>query len=128
MEKQSNFQKEKTLHSLYKKKWRMVNVGKKLRVGIVGFGYMGKMHAMCYDNIKYYYNSDFEVELYGVVSSKKPEELPVKFEKYFQSVDEMLEDELVDIVDICAPNYMHEEVLTKAISKGKYIYCRWIRT
>ena len=73
MEKQSNFQKEKTLYSLYKKKWRMVNVGKKLRVGIVGFGYMGKMHAMCYDNIKYYYNSDFEVELYGVVSSKKPE-------------------------------------------------------
>lgn len=123
MEKQSNFQKEKTLYSLYKKKWRMVNVGKKLRVGIVGFGYMGKMHAMCYDNIKYYYNSDFEVELYGVVSSKKPEELSVKFEKYFQSVDEMLEDELVDIVDICAPNYMHEEVLTKAINKGKYIYC-----
>ena len=96
---------------------------KKLRVGIVGFGYMGKMHAMCYDNIKYYYKSDFEVELYGVVSSKKPEELPIKFEKYFQTVDEMLEDEKVDIVDICAPNYLHKEVLEKAIKKGKYIYC-----
>lgn len=96
---------------------------KKLRVGIVGFGYMGKMHSMCYDNIKYYYNTDFEVELYGVVSSKKPEELPVTFTKYFASPEEMIEDENVDIIDICAPNYMHEEVLAKAIKKGKYIYC-----
>ena len=58
-----------------------------------------------------------------MVSSKKPEELPIKFEKYFQTVDEMLEDEKVDIVDICAPNYLHKEVLEKAIKKGKYIYC-----
>ncbi|MGB8451288.1 MAG: Gfo/Idh/MocA family oxidoreductase [Anaerocolumna sp.] len=98
-------------------------MGKKINVGIVGFGYMGKMHAMCYDNIKYYYNSKAEVNLYAVVSSKKPEELPVKFEKYYSSIDEMLEDEQVEVVDICGPNYQHKELLLKAIAKNKHIYC-----
>lgn len=96
---------------------------KTIKVAIVGFGYMGKMHSMCYDNVKYYYNSDIDVELYGVVSSKKPEELPVKFTKYFKDVDEMLADENVDAVDICSPNYMHKEILEKAIRANKYIYC-----
>ena len=95
----------------------------RLNVGIVGFGYMGKMHAMCYDSIKYYYNTDVEVNLYAVVSSKKKEELPVPFEKVFATYEELLADENVDIVDICTPNYMHAQVLIKAIQKKKHIYC-----
>ncbi len=94
-----------------------------LNVAIVGFGYMGKMHAMCYDNLKYYYNCDTEVHLYAVVSSKSPETLPVTFEKYYTSVDAMLADKAVDIVDICGPNYMHKEVLCKVIAANKHIYC-----
>ncbi len=100
-----------------------IKMRKKINVGIVGFGYMGKMHAMCYDNIKYYYNSNVDVNLYGVVTTKKPEELPVKFEKYFSTVDEMLEDGQVDAIDICGPNFGHKEVLLKAIEKKKHIYC-----
>lgn len=94
-----------------------------IRVGIVSFGYMGKMHAMCYDNIKYYYNLDADVQLYAVVTSKTAEQLPVKFERIYRTVDELLEDEMVDIVDICSPNYMHRDVLLNAIQKGKHIYC-----
>lgn len=96
---------------------------KKYNVGIVGFGYMGKMHAMCYDNVKYYYDTDIEVNLYAVVSSKSQEELPVRFEKIYATYEELLADENVDIVDICAPNYMHAQVLIKAIEKKKHIYC-----
>lgn len=96
---------------------------KTLNVGIIGFGYMGKMHSMCYDNLKYYYNCDADVRLYAVATSKKPEELPVKFEKYYTSWEELLDDENVDIADICGPNYLHADVLKKAMEKKKYIYC-----
>lgn len=96
---------------------------KTIRVGIVSFGYMGKMHAMCYDNLRYYYHLDADVQLYAAVTSKPAAELPVKFEKIYRTVDELLEDEMVDIVDICSPNYMHRDVLMKAIRKGKHIYC-----
>ncbi|GEM_PF-1883899 len=101
----------------------VVSVKKVLNVGIAGFGYMGRMHAMCYDNIKYYYNSGIEARLYAVVSSKPPEKLPVKFEKYYGTVEELLADDRVDIVDICSPNYLHKEALAKAIEKKKHIYC-----
>lgn len=94
-----------------------------LRVGIAGFGYMGKMHAMCYDNIKYYYNTDAEVVLYAVVTSKTPEQLPVRFEKYYATMEELLADPLVDIVDICGPNYLHRDHLIRAIRADKHIYC-----
>jgi predicted dehydrogenase len=96
---------------------------KKLNIGIVGFGYMGKMHAMCYENIKYYYKSDINVCLYAVVSSKGKENLPIEFERYYRTIDELLEDEAVDVIDICSPNYLHKELLLKAIAKNKHIYC-----
>lgn len=96
---------------------------KEIKVGIAGFGYMGKMHALCYENIRYYYNTDAEVTLYAVVTSKKPDELPVKFRKYYNTLEEMLQDEEVDIVDICGPNYMHAEALKLAIQYKKHIYC-----
>ena len=95
----------------------------KLNIGIIGFGYMGKMHAMCYENIKFYYNTDLEVNLYAVVTSKTQEELPVKFEKIYSTYEELLMDENVDVIDICSPNYMHAQVLIKAIEKNKHIYC-----
>ena len=88
---------------------------KTIRVGIISFGYMGKMHAMCYDNLKYYYNSDIDVQLYAVVTSKTAEQLPVKFQKIYGTVEELLADEKVDVVDICSPNYMHRDILVKAV-------------
>ncbi|HCS10243.1 MAG TPA: dehydrogenase, partial [Clostridiales bacterium] len=39
---------------------------KNINVGMIGFGYMGKMHTMCYDNIKYYYNTDVNINMYAV--------------------------------------------------------------
>lgn len=94
-----------------------------LRVGLVSFGYMGKMHAMGYDNLKYYYQTQAEVVLYAVVTSKKPEEIPIPFEKYYATIDELLADPLVDIVDLCGPTYLHKEQLLKAIAADKHIYC-----
>ena len=94
-----------------------------LNVGIVGFGYMGKMHSMCYENIKYYYDTDITVCLYAVVSAKAPEQMPVSFKKYYKDVDALLADDNVDIVDICSPNYLHKDILLKAIKAQKHIYC-----
>ena len=95
----------------------------KLNIGIIGFGYMGRMHAMCYENIKFYYDTDLEVNLYAVVTSKTQEQLPVKFEKIYSTYEELLMDENVDVIDVCSPNYMHAQVLIKAIEKNKHIYC-----
>ncbi|MDD6346952.1 MAG: Gfo/Idh/MocA family oxidoreductase [Lachnospiraceae bacterium] len=98
-------------------------MSKVLNVGMVGFGYMGRMHAMAYDNIRYYYNTDVRVKLYAVADVVRPVGAPVDFEKYYTSAEEMLEDDNIDIIDICAPNFVHKEALVKAIAKHKPIYC-----
>ena len=96
---------------------------KTIRVGIVGFGYMGKMHAMSYDVLRYYYKMNVNVQLYAVSTQKRPEELPVAFKKIYADYHELIADPLVDVVDICMPNIYHKGILVEAMKHNKYIYC-----
>ena len=42
-------------------------------VGIIGFGFIGKVHAYCYENVKYFFDSSalIKPKLFGVCTSKK---------------------------------------------------------
>lgn len=94
-----------------------------IRIGIVGFGYMGKMHAMSYDVLRYYYKMNVNVKLYAVTTTKRPDELPVAFDKIYADYHELIADPNVDVVDICMPNIYHKEILLEAIKYNKHIYC-----
>ena len=97
----------------------------KIRIGLVGFGYMGKMHSLCYENLKYYYQlpEDVEIELYALAAPRPVANLPVKFTKIYKDYADLIADDNVDVIDICAPNFMHKDVLLAAIRANKYIYC-----
>ena len=95
---------------------------KNINVGMIGFGYMGKMHTMCYDNIKYYYNTDVNINMYAVSNTSKAN-FPIKFEKVYSDYQGLINDENVDVIDICVPNFLHKEVLIEAIKANKHIYC-----
>ena len=45
------------------------------------------------------------------------------FEKASLSFDDLLNDEEIDVIDICTPPYMHEEMIIKAIQAGKHVIC-----
>lgn len=96
-----------------------------LRVGLVGFGYMGKMHSFCYRNLKYYYkfSQPAEVKMYALATTSPEQERPISFEKIYNNYLELLADPQVDIVDICAPNFLHKEILLAAIKANKAIFC-----
>lgn len=95
---------------------------KDINVGMIGFGYMGKMHTMCYDNLKYYYNSDVNINMYAVSETSKSN-FPIKFEKIYPDYQSLINDENVDVVDICVPNFLHKEIVIAAIKANKHIYC-----
>ena len=98
---------------------------KTIRIGIVGFGYMGKMHTLCYQNLAYFYRmpQDLKIELYALAAPHPVENLPVQFQKVYADYRELIADPQVDAVDICTPNYLHKDVLLAAIRANKAIYC-----
>ena len=96
-----------------------------LRIGLIGFGYMGKMHSFCYQNLQYYYRfpHPVKIELYALATTSQGTGLPVEFTKIYHDYRELIQDEKVDVVDICAPNFMHKDILLAAIRANKAIFC-----
>lgn len=94
-----------------------------INIGLIGYGYMGKMHTLCYENIKYYYDlNGKKINLYAISSSKDVSEMGI-YKKTYSDYKDLINDENVDVVDICLPNSMHKEVVIEAIKAGKHIYC-----
>lgn len=101
---------------------------KKLRIGLIGFGAMGKVHSFAVQNLKFYYPSlPFEAEIYGVCTTSYEKSQKVAGEYGFQlaaqNEDELIYNDNIDIIDICTPNIYHYETIKKAIAAGKHVYC-----
>ncbi len=101
---------------------------KKYKIGLLGFGSMGKTHAFSLSSLPYYYNNlPFTAE-YTSVCTSQPESA-IKASALFNlglptnSEDEIINDENIDIIDICTPNIYHFESAKKAILSGKHVLC-----
>lgn len=90
---------------------------KKIRLGIVGFGFMGHCDADMMATFD-------EIDLIAVADTN-PEQLkdaPEGVETY-GSMDEMLEKADINVVMISTPNPSHLEMVEKAAAAGKDIIC-----
>ncbi|MBI4418544.1 MAG: Gfo/Idh/MocA family oxidoreductase [Ignavibacteriales bacterium] len=101
---------------------------KELRVGIIGFGQMGRIHAYAYRSIPLYYDGHpCAIVLKGVCDSN--EVLARKgveqagFEFSTTDFRELVRRKDIDIINVCTPNKMHKEALLAAIENGKHVYC-----
>src|SRR5579864_7279624 len=86
-----------------------------LRIGLVGYGRFGKIHAGAIAKL-----ADVNVTSICVGSeesaaeAKKQLDVPV-----YSNYDEFLSQGGFDIIDIVSPNYLHANQATKAMEKGK---------
>ncbi len=99
-----------------------------INVAILGFGGIGKVHAYAIENLKYFASSlPFRPRVLGVctTSEEKSERIckDMGFEKAYKSISEAIDDPEVDVVDICLPNHLHSEAVSRAIATGKHILC-----
>lgn len=100
---------------------KIIEYGEKdmLKVGLVGYGFMGGMHSQCYE-------ATGEAKIVAITDVEADRRASAK-EKYgcnvYASMDEMLASEKLDIVDICTPTYLHEECVIKAAATGVNIMC-----
>ncbi len=101
---------------------------KKLHIGLLGFGSMGRTHTWAVQNLPFFYGElPFTATVAGVctTSLEKSERVAKQFSiaRAVANEDELIDDPDIDIIDICTPNNCHFETLKKAIASGKHILC-----
>lgn len=99
-----------------------------LGVGIIGFGFMGKVHASDYQSVPFYYDPvPVRTKLVGVAErSAERAELAVSqagFEFRTTNWRDLIARDDIHIIDICSPNNLHADQLLAAMAAGKHIYC-----
>ena len=95
---------------------------KQVTIGIVGAGRATELHVMALRRF-----SGVPVRLKTIVARRK-EQLEVAQKKYgFEQIsycfDDLINDPEIDVIDICTPPYVHEEMIEKAIMAGKHVIC-----
>ena len=98
---------------------------KKLRIGLLGFGAMGKTHLYAIRNLPLFYGAlPFEAVVGGVctTSMEKSQSVAKTFDIPFATddPDALISNPDIDVIDICTPNVHHYEALKKAISAGLF--------
>ena len=100
---------------------------KKIGIGIVGFGFIGKIHALAFQSLPYYY-SDLEYlpEIRGICTSRPDTAIQAQQETgvpfVTSSIDELCERKDIEIVVVALPNVYHiNAVLSSSSQKGNIL-------
>jgi predicted dehydrogenase len=99
----------------------------KLRVGLVGSGFMGKAHAFGYSTAARVFELPYEVELHtlaDITDAAAAKAAPaLGFARATSDWRAMVADPVIDVVNITSPNALHKEMALAAIAAGKHVHC-----
>jgi predicted dehydrogenase len=102
-------------------------MGRALKVGLIGLGYIGKIHAIAYRDIRACFESPkATAELTAVLRSGHAAGGEAQGESGFGLVtqdSDVFFAQPLDLVDICTPNFLHREQVEQALDRGLPVYC-----
>ena len=98
------------------------------KIGVIGYGFMGKTHTLGYKTIPLFYqNLPYTVKLGGICTRRISVAEQAKTEQGFEfatdNADDIFNDLSIDIVSICTPNNSHKDYILRALAAGKNVYC-----
>ena len=86
-----------------------------LRAGVVGTGFIGAVHVEALRRLG--------VEVVGVVGSSPKRARAKNLASVFDTYEQLLADERVDVVHLTTPNHLHHPQVKQAIEAGKHVVC-----
>jgi len=104
-----------------------------IRVGIAGLGFMGMVHYLSYEKLR-----GVKVAAIGETNKKRLDGdwrdiqgnfgppgkmMDLSGVDTYTSLEEMLEDPNLDMIDITLPPAMHADLAIKAMKAGKHVFC-----
>jgi predicted dehydrogenase len=102
-------------------------MAKKLNVGLIGYGFMGRTHSNAYCQVNHFFDVPFEPVLKVICGLEDKEAKAFAdrwgYQSHTTDYKKVIEDDDIDIVDICVPNNVHAEIALAAAKAGKAIIC-----
>ena len=92
----------------------------KIRIALIGSGFSATFHIENYKRVH-----GIEVEFAGVFSrdNQKAKDFAQNHQinKVYNTLEDLLQDETIDMVDICTPNALHEKFVVKVLESNKHV-------
>ncbi len=102
-------------------------MAKQLRVGMVGYGFMGRAHSNAYKRLNDFFPVEHRPVLKAVAARNRAKAQAFADNWGYERVEtdwrRLVEADDVDLIDIGAPNHVHREIALAAASAGKMIVC-----
>ena len=100
---------------------------RKLRVGLVGYGFMGRTHSNAFAKVNQFFDLGYEPVLQAVCARDADKVGPFAARWGYQSYEtdwcRLVERSDIDLIDIASPNDTHAEIGIAAASAGKMVMC-----
>jgi len=106
----------------------MSNTIKEVRVGFVGYGGIGRVHAMGFRSIPLHYGLPADtIRVVGVATTRKESAEQAAKElgcdDFYTDYRQLIARDDVDVINCITPNASHCEVVCAAAEAGKHVYC-----
>ena len=102
-------------------------MAKPFRIGMIGYGFMGKAHSNAYRRVGNFFDLEFDIQLKSICARTAESAQSFADSWGYESVEtdwrQLLERDDIDAVDICVPNNLHKEIALAAADAGKIILC-----
>src|SRR5687768_6531041 len=100
---------------------------KPLRIGIIGYGFMGRTHSNAFTQVKNFFDLEYQPVLKAICArdEKKARSFATKwgYESIETDWKKLIARDDIDLIDIAAPNNVHAEIAMAAAKAGKMILC-----
>lgn len=100
---------------------------KKLRVGMVGCGFMGRTHSNAFGKVNQFFELEYEPVLTAVCARNRVEAEAFADNWGYSSVEtdwrKLAARKDIDLIDIASPNDTHAEIAIAAAEAGKMVMC-----
>ena len=100
---------------------------KPFRLGMIGYGFMGRAHSNAYCKVGNFFDLEFDIQLQAICARNAENAQAFADNWGYKSVEtdwrKLLERDDIDAVDVCVPNNLHKEICLAAADAGKTILC-----
>ena len=102
-------------------------MSKQLRVGMIGYGFMGRAHSNAYKRLNDFFPVEHRPILQAVAARAETKAKAFAenwgYERVTTDWRDVATADDVDLVDVCAPNHLHLDIVLAAAEAGKMICC-----